>query len=326
MDRRKFVALIGGAIVAPWAWAQAPQKVARIGVLNAGTPEAGVASRAAFVEGMKAYGWVEQRNLMIDERYANSRLEDLPRLAAELLGAKPDVVVCNGPAPALAFKSLGSTLPVVFAAVADPIGIGLAKSLSRPEGNFTGLATLAPEFMLAKQVQLLREIVRGASRIAYLTNPGNPVHIQGRDLRLKVAREQGLEAIEVQAKTREDLESAFAEVARRKADVMYLSGDPLPMEHRKLVADLALRHRLPVMFLFYQHVEAGGLVSYGTDTADFSRRAASYVDKILKGAAPRDLPIEEPTKYMLVINMKTAKALGIKIPQTVLIRADRVIE
>ena len=326
MRRRGFIVWVGGAVVAPWAWAQAPQKVARVGILNAGRPEGGAANRAAFVEGMKALGWVERRNLQIDERYANSRLEDLPRLAAELLGAKPDVVFCNGPAPALALKRAGSPVPVVFAAVADPIGIGLAKSLSRPEGNFTGLATLAPEFMLAKQVELLREIVRRASRIAYLTNPGNLVHVQGRDLRLKVAREQGLEVVEVQAKAREDLEPAFAEAARRKADVMYLSGDPLPVEHRYLVAELALRHRLPVMFLFHQHVEAGGLISFGTDVADLNRRAAGHVDRILKGAAPRDLPIEEPTKYMLVINMKTARALGLTIPQSVLIRASRVIE
>ena len=186
----------------------------------------------------------------------------------------------------------------------------------RPEGNFTGLATLAPEFILAKQVELLRETVPLASRIAFLTNPGNPIHVQGRELRLRVAKNQGLEVVEVEATTREELELAFAEAARKKADFMYLSGDPLPLAHTAFVAELALRYRLPVMFLFHQHVKAGGLMSYGVDLEDLLRRAASYVDKILKGAAPRDLPIEEPTRYMLVINMKTANALGLTVPQS----------
>lgn len=327
MKRREFIVAAATVLAAPRAArAQAPARVARVAYLSAGTKQTLSENLGALLDGLRASGWVEGRNLVLEARYAENRNADLARLAAELARLGLDVIVCTGPAPALAFKQLGTGIPVVFSAVADPIAIGLAKSLGRPEGNFTGLATLAPEFILAKQIELLRETVPRASRIAFLTNPGNPIHVQGRELRLRVAGNQGLKPVEVQARTREELESAFSAAAQKKADVMYLSGDPLPMAHREFVAALALKHRLPVMFLFHQHVEAGGLMSYGTDVVDLQRRAASYVARILKGAARRDLPIEEPTKYMLVINMKTAKTLGLKIPQSVLIRADRVIE
>lgn len=190
----------------------------------------------------------------------------------------------------------------------------------------TGLATLAPERMLSKQVELLREIVPKAARIAFLTNPGNPVHVQGREVRLRVARSQGLEAIEVEATTREGFAPAFDEATRRRADVMYLSGDPLALANREFIAEIALAHRLPAMYLFHQHVDAGGLVSYGVDLTDLYRRAASYVDRILKGAKPAELPIEEPARYVLAINMKTARALGLPIPPSVLLRAEHVVE
>ncbi len=329
MRRREFVAFMGVPLAYPGALrAQSPRRHARVALLNGGRPESVARERAVFLEGLKTLGWVEKENLMLDERSANARTEDLPRLAAELLATKPDIIVCIGPAPAIAMKEAlrGDPIPVVFISVADPIGIGLAKSLGRPEGNFTGLATMDVERLLTKQVELLREIVPRATRIAFLTNPGNPVHIRGREFRLKVAREQGLSVVEVQAKTRDELVAAFSEAALQKASFMYLSGDPLPLEHRTLVAELALKHRLPVMYLFQVHVDAGGLMSYGTDSSDLHRRAANYVDKVLRGASPRDLPIEEPTKYQLVINLKTARALGLTIPQSVLLRADRVIE
>ena len=324
--RRRFLFATAVLVAVPIVRAQQPAKVRRIGYLGGGTSQSGAPNFKALTAGLEVLGWKEGRNLAIEVRYADTRMVDLPRLAAELVLLRPDVIVSVGPAPTLALKNLGTGIPIVFASVADPVGLGLAKSLGRPEGNITGLATLAPEFILAKQVELLRETVPRASRIAFLTNPGNPIHVQGRELRLRVAKGQGLEVVEVEATTRDALELAFAEAARQRADFMYLSGDPLPLAHPKLVAELALRHRLPVMFLFQQHVDAGGLMSYGPDEADVHRRAASYVDKILKGAEPRDLPIEEPTKYMLVVNMKTARALGLTIPQSVLIRAERVIE
>jgi len=325
--RRRCLLFAASALVAaPLARAQQPAKVARIGYLGGGTSQSGAANFKALTAGLDALGWNESRNLAIEARYAGTGVADMPRLAAELVGLRPDVIVSVGPAATLALKHTGTGIPVVFAVVADPVGLGLAKSLGRPEGNFTGLATLAPEFILAKQVELLRETVPRASRIAFLTNPGNPIHVQGRELRLRVAKGQGLEVVEVEATRREELELAFAEVARRKADFMYLSGDPLPLAHTVFVAELALRYRLPVMFLFRQHVEAGGLMSYGVDLEDLLRRSATYVDKILKGAVPRDLPIEEPRRYMLVINKKTANALGLTIPQSVLARADEVIQ
>lgn len=326
MDRRTFLSDLA-ALAAPCAaHAQQPAKMARIGYLSGGTSQLGAANFKALIVGLNALGWNEGRNLAIDVRYADNNAGDVPHLAAELVQLRPDVIVSVGPAPTLAVKQLGTRIPVVFVSVADPLGLGLAKTLGRPEGNITGLATLAPDFILAKQIELLRETVPRASRIAFLTNPKNPLHVQGRELRLRVAKSQGLEVVEVEATTREALELAFAEAARKKAEFMYLSGDPLPLAHPDFVAELALRHRLPVMFLFHQHVEAGGLMSYGVDLVDLFRRAASYVDKILRGAEPKDLPIEEPTRYMLVINMKTARALGLSIPQSVLLRAERVIE
>lgn len=326
MRRRCLLSAMASLVTAPIARAQQPAKVARIGYLSGATSLSGAANYKVLIAGLEALGWKEGRNLAIDLRYAGNKAVELPPLAAELVQLRPDVIVSIGPAPTLAVKQLGTRIPIIFVGVADPVGLGLAKSLGRPEGNVTGLATLAPEFILAKQIELLRETVPRASRIAFLTNPGNPIHVQGRELRLRVAKGQGLEVVEVEATTREALELAFAEAARKKAEFMYLSGDPLPLTHPDLVAELALRHRLPVMFLFHQHVVAGGLMSYGVDLADLYRRAASYVDKILRGAEPRDLPIEEPSRYMLVINMKTARALGLSIPQSVLLRAERVIE
>ena len=231
-----------------------------------------------------------------------------------------------GPAPALALKAFGAQVPTVFVIIADPVRLGLAQSLGRPGGNFTGLATMAPDLFLSKQIELLREIVPKARRIAYLLNPDNPVHVQGRELREKVLAAQKLTLIQLQARTKEGLEAAFVEAAKQKAEMMYVGGDLLPMSNRELVAKLAIKHRLPTMFLFYEHVEAGGLISYGIDRAELVRQSAAYIDKILKGASPRDLPIEEPAKYVLMVNLKTAKALGVTVPQTVLLRADKVIE
>ena len=327
MNRRALLLAVAAVFASHrLANAQAPARLARVGILFAGTEAASAGGLKTTLDGLRALGWRLGENLRVEVRYGGVNAAGLPQAAAELVRLKPDVIVCAGPAPAVALKKLDPQVPVVFMLVADPVGLGLAQSLGRPGGMFTGPATLAPEFMLAKQVELLRETGPRATRIAFLSNPDNPIHVQSRELRLEVAKTQGLTAIELQARTRAELESAFAEAARQKAGFMYLSGDPLALEHRDLVASLALNHRLPVMFLFFQHVEAGGLMSYGIDLVEQNRHATRYVDKILKGAAPRDLPIEEPVKYLLVINMKTAKALGLAIPQAVLLRADRVIE
>jgi putative ABC transport system substrate-binding protein len=329
MKRRAL--LMGGAASAALAatrgLAQQPApKVALVGFLSASSAELHAANRREVSNGFRALGWIEGTNLRIEERYANTRMEDLPRLAEELLRSKPDVIICIGPAAALAVKKAASDVPVVFAGVADPVGLGLANSLGRPGDNFTGFATIVPETFFAKQMELLRETVPQASRVALLTNPGNPIHTAGRDLRVKAARDKAFEVLELQAKTREELEKAFVAASRQRADAMIVSGDPLALAHRQLVAELALNHRLPVMFLFHQHVDAGGLMSYGSDLADLHRRAAGYADRILKGAKPADLPIEQPTKFELVINLKAARAIGLTVPPALLVRADRVIE
>lgn len=326
MNRRRFAVLLAGSFASVLVRAQQSVKSRRVGILTAGTSRSGAVFQTSLLAGLETLGWKEGRDLTIKALHAETIMADLPRLAREMIQFNPDVIVCSGPAPAVAIKGLGIANPVVFVAVADPVALHLVETLGRPGGNFTGLATLAPEFILAKQIELLRETVPHASRIAFLTNPGNPIHVQGRALRLRAAAQQGLTAVEVEARSRDELVTAFAKAAQQKANVMYLSGDPLPMEHTQLVAELALVHHLPVMFLFQQHVDAGGLMSYGTDSKELWRRGAIYVDKVLNGSHPSTLPVEEPTKYQLVINMKTAKALGITIPQTVLLRADRVIE
>ena len=325
MKRRAFLLAVG-ALAAGRARAQAAVKVARVAYLSLGTPEAEIPFRRAVNEGLGALGWIQGRNLLIDERYAETRTEDLPRLVADLLRFKPDVIVCFGPTPAIALKTARVDVPIVFVVVWDPIRIGLAKSLAHPEGNFTGLATGVSNEFFGKQLDLLREIVPRASRLAALTNPGNAMHVTGRDIRLRQAREHGFNVVELQATTREELEKAFPEAAQQKADALYVAGDTLAYAHRQLIAGLALKYRLPTLFLFRAHVEAGGLMSYGTDLLDLYRRAGGYVDKVLKGAKPADLPIEQPTKFELVINLKTAKALGLTIPQPLLLRADEVIQ
>lgn len=282
--------------------------------------------RKVLVDSLLARGWSIGRNLQIEDHYADGRQENLTPLAAKIVRAAPDVIVVNGPAAALEFKKLGTSLPVVFLIVFDPIGLGLGQSLARPGGSFTGLSTAVPETFFTKQLELLREAVPDLKRIALLTNPRNPIHTRFRDRRLNGVSDLGMEAIEVHAAVREEIEPAFREAASRGAEAMYVGGDPLQTSNRTLVAELALRHGLPSMFLFEAHVEAGGLMSYGTNVTDLQRRGADYVDRILRGAKPGDLPIAQPVKFDLVINLRTAKALGLKIPQSLLLRAERLIE
>jgi putative ABC transport system substrate-binding protein len=210
--------------------------------------------------------------------------------------------------------------------VFDPIALGLGQSLAHPGGSFTGLSTAVPDAFFTKQVSLLREIVPQLSRLAMLHNPGNPIHTLFRDRRAKWVADLGIEPIQLHASARDGLEPAFGEAVGKGAGALYVGGDSMLMSNRPLIAELALRHRLPTMFLLKEHVEDGGLMSYGTDLADLHRRGADYVDRILRGAKPADLPIAQPVKFDLVINIKTAKALGLKIPQSLLVRAERVIE
>ena len=279
----------------------------------------------ALLDGLRNRGWIDGQNLIIEYRHAQSQ-DRLPALAAELVALSPDLLIAVGPQTAVALKSATATIPIVFVAVADPVGIGLVQSLSHPGGNITGLATLVPGFA-SKEIEILRDIVPTASKIAVLANPGNPIH------RLTVAEELpqtaqklGVALPIVEATTAEELDIAFASAATQHADAIIVSGDILTFRYATQVTALAAKHRLPAIYLTRYFVTNGGLISYGPDFADLYFRAGGYVDKILKGAKPSDLPVEQPTKFQLVINMKTAKALGLTVPPAVLARADEVIE
>jgi ABC-type uncharacterized transport system substrate-binding protein len=320
--RRRFVACAAAAVAMPSKlFAQSADRPRRVLILVQAATEPREL-RNTVVERLRTLGWFEGRNLLLELRYTRVDGQELPKFATESVRASPDVIMATGSPLTAALKTTGTTIPCVFVAVYNPVGLGLAKSLARPGGAFTGVSNTVPEGFIGKQIELLRDAVPGLKRIALLTDPHNPLDPN----RLKAARDQGLEAIEVHAATLEELEPAFREAAQRKAAGMLAGGLPLTVANRALIAELALRHRLATMFLFAINVEAGGLMSYGAHMGDLQRRGADYVDRILRGAKPADLPIEQPTKFELVVNLKTAKALGITVPPSLLVRADRVIQ
>jgi ABC-type uncharacterized transport system substrate-binding protein len=293
----------------------------RIGVFGFLDPLA----REAWRSGLRKRGWIEGKNLLIEYRYAETP-DRVPTLVAELMALTPDLIVASGPQAAVPLKSATATIPIVFVAVFDPVGLGLVQSLSRPGGNITGLATFVPGDWLAKQLEILRELVPNAARIALLTNPNNPLHrLVLADEVPRVAQHLAVVLPTVEATTVEELDTAFASAAAQRADAMVVFGDYLTIRQGPRVVALAAEHHLPAIYLFRQFAN-GGLVVYGPDIVNLFRRAGGYVDKILKGTKPADLPVEQPTKFELVINMKTAKALGLTVPPALLIRADEVIE
>ena len=275
-------------------------------------------------ESLRDHGWIEGKNLIIDYRYVEGHAERIPALAAELVALKPDLLVGPSPQAAVALKSATASIPIVFVAVADPVGLGLVQSLSRPGGNITGLATFVPGNFTGKGIEILRELVPTASKIAILVNPGNPIHrlIVAEELP-QIARNLGVALPVVEATTAEELDIAFASAAAQHADAINVFGDTLTVNNAPRVTALAAKHRLPASYLFRQFATNGGLISYGPDIADLFRRAGGYVDKILKGTKPSDLPVEQPTKFELVINMKTAKALGLTVPPSLLAARTR---
>jgi putative ABC transport system substrate-binding protein len=277
-------------------------------------------------DSLRDHGWIERKNLIVDYRSAEGRAERVSALATELVALKPDLLVGPSPQVALALKSATATIPIVFVAVYDPVAIGLVQSLSRPGGNMTGLATYAPGDWIAKRIEILRELVPGASKIALLVNPDNPVHRLTLAEELpRTARSFGVALPIVEATTADELDTAFASAVAQHADAMIVFGDNLTNQEAPRVTALAANHHLPAIYLFRQFAN-GGLISYGPDIADLFRRAGGYVDKILKGTKPADLPVEQPTKFEIVINMKTAKGLGLTVPPSLLVRADEVIE
>jgi putative ABC transport system substrate-binding protein len=272
---------------------------------------------------LREKGWIEGKNLLVEYRFDPDRL---PALAAQLVALTPDLLIAVGPQSALALKEATTTIPIVFVAVWDPLMIGLVQSMSHPGGNITGLATAAPGNFFGKQIEILSQLVPGASKIALLVNPSNP--IQRRTLAEDVpatAAKLGVTLPIVEATSAEELDIAFASAAAQHADAINVLGDPLTVFQGARVVALAAKHRLPAMYLFRQFA-IGGLAVYGPDLSGIWRRAGDYVDKILKGAKPADLPVEQPTKFELVINIKTAKTLGLTVPPSVLVGTDDVIE
>ena len=329
MDRRAFIGtLAGGLLAAPRAGeAQQATRVPLIGYL-AGNLAAGPHLPEAFRQGLRDLGYVEGRNLVIEYRDAEGTLERLPALAAELVALKVDVILAASTPQALAAKQATGTLPIVFAAADDAVGSGLVTSLARPGGNVTGLSFLAPE-LVGKRLELLKQAIPGVARVAVLWQPGGLGERTEKD-QLKeadvAARALGVRLQFVEARGPADIDRAFSDMTRARAGALtVLTGAMFFIERRRLV-DLAAQNRLPAVYPWREGVDVGGLMAYGPNIPDLSRRAATYVDKILKGAKPGDLPVEQPTKFELVISLKTAKALGLTIPPSLLQRADQVIE
>ncbi len=329
MERRTFMAMLtGGLLAAPLAAeAQQAAKVPRVGYLANFPPGALPQLHEAFLQGLRDLGYVEGRNLVIEYRDAEGKFERLPALAAELLPLKVDVIVAPTTAAALAVKQATSTLPTVFAVAGDPVGSGLVTSLARPGGNVTGLSLLLPE-LVGKCLELLKQAVPGVSRVAVLWQPGGYPGRTEKDMLKEAevaARALGVRLQVVEARGPDDFDRAFSDMTRAGAGALTVLGSTMLFIERRRLVDLAAKNRLPAVYQGREFVDVGGLMSYGADLADMFRRAATYVDKILKGAKPGDLPVEQPTKFELVINLKTAKALGLTIPQSLLLRADEVI-
>jgi putative ABC transport system substrate-binding protein len=309
------------------AEAQQAAKVPRIGYLGP-TLAANPHMIEAFLQGLRDLGYVEGRNVVIEYRSAEGNLERYRALVAELVALKVDVIFVPGTPAAVAAKQATRTLPIVFAGAADPVADGLVTSLARPGGNVTGLSGFSPE-LVGKRLELLKQAVPGVSRVAVLWQPGAVPELTEKHLLKEAdvaARALGVQLQIVEARGPADLDRAFSDMTRARAGALTVLGTPMFFTERRRLVDLAAKNRLPAVYGTRDSVDVGGLMAYGPNTADLVRRAATYVDKILKGAKPGDLPVEQPTKFELVINLKTAKALGLTIPQSVLGRADEVIQ
>ena len=325
MTRRDFITLLGGAAVAWPLAARAQQgKPAIIGLLGSGTAAAQSEWTAAFVQRLRELGWSEGRNLTIEYRWAEGRSERFAEIAAEFVRLKVDVIVTHNTLPPLAAKQATSVIPIVFAVAADPLGSGFVASLARPGGNVTGLS-LQQTDAGGKRLELLHEVVPELRRLAIMGNVGYRGSVLEMSEVEDTAHTLGLAVIRSEIRRAEDIAAAI-EALKGHADALYVVGDPLTDANRIGINTLSLGARLPAMYIAKEYVETGGLISYGPNYADLFRRSADLVDKILRGAKPADLPVEQPTKFDLAINLTTAKALGLTIPSTLLARADEVIE
>jgi putative tryptophan/tyrosine transport system substrate-binding protein len=324
--RRQFITLLGGAVTA-WpfaAMAQQPLKLPTIGYLGPNTRSLDSQRLVAFLERLRALGWIEGRTIDIDYRWAEGRNERLAEFAAEFVRRNVTVIVTSATPPTVAAKQATSAIPIVFASVGDPVGAGVVESLARPGGNATGLSLQATD-ATGKRFDLLRDAVPGLRRLAIMANSGNAsAALEMREAEA-TAFALGLEAITSEILRGEDIASAF-EVLKGRVEAVYVCNDPLATTNRVRINTLALGMRLPTMFIAREYVEAGGLMSYGANFLDLYRRTAEFVDKILRGTKPADIPVEQPTKFDLIVNLTTAKALGLTMPSSLLARADEVIE
>ncbi|TMK37608.1 MAG: ABC transporter substrate-binding protein [Alphaproteobacteria bacterium] len=324
-NRRKLVIALGaGALIAPLACfaQQQRSKVARIGLLEPGSISAN--RREALIGGLREFGYVEGKNMIIEERRAEGKYERLPALAAELVQMKVDVIVASANAVRAAQQAT-STIPIVMVTTADPVGSGFIASLARPGRNITGLSAIATD-LSSKYLELLRAAVPKLSRVTVLVNPDHSIHPEFLKRIQATEKTNSVTISPVEASTASQIEPAFSAMKQERAGALILLPDPFFLAQARRIAELAAQQRLPTMFWTRDAVESGGLMSYGQNSAEHYYRAATYIDKILMGAKPGELPVEQPTKIELVINLKTAKAIGLAIPQELLLRADKVIE
>jgi putative ABC transport system substrate-binding protein len=322
VNRRVFVTALGAIVLAPFAAeAQQPKKVPRIGVLT-GPVDPGV---EAFRQGLRELGYVERENITIERRSAEGQVDRLPDLAAELVRLKVDVIVGSSNLAIVALQKATQTIPIVMAIVGDPVGAGFVASLARPGGNITGLTVIA-EQLSRKRLELLKEIDPKITRVAVFRNPTTPTHTVLWEETRAAATALGIKVFPFDIRSRDDIDGLFGTMAREHAEGLLVLPDPVSFTNRKQIVDLAAKTKLLAMYPWNEFAEAGGLMVYSPNRDNLWRRSATYVDKILKGAKPGDLPIEQPTKFDLVINLKTAKALGLTIPPSLLLRADQVIE
>ena len=327
MQRREFITLLSG-IVAAWplaARAQQPAKIPRIGFLGNSTATMEANLIGPLRDGLRELGYEEGRNVIIEFRWADGKYDQFPALVAELLAAKVDVIITAGTPATLAIKKATSMVPLVFIAVGDPVGTGVVPNLGRPGGNITGLSSIAPD-LEGKRLELLREVVPKLSHVAFFLNPANAFHTASMRQARVAAQSLGIKLQPMEVNKSEQLDGAFASIVKEKPDALLILADRVFLHNRKRMMEFAIQQRLPSVNAYRELVEAGGLISYGPSYEDMHRRAAVYVDKILKGTKPADLPIEQPTKFTLLINLKTAKTLGLTVPPTLVARADELIE
>jgi putative ABC transport system substrate-binding protein len=326
MKRRDFVKALAGSAAA-WplvARAQQSTKVPALGFFVSGAQASHGPWWAALAQRLRELGWIEDRTIAIEYRFADGRSERYPEIAAEFVRLKVDIIVAMGAGPISAAKQATSAIPIVFPATGDPVGTGLVASLARPGGNATGLS-LQQSDLGAKRIEMLREIIFGLRRLGIIANMSNPVNVLEMGELQSTARTLGLEVITFDVRRAEDIAPAF-DAFKDRAEALYVIADPLLNTNRVRINTLALAARLPTMFSFRENVEAGGLMSYGPNWLDLFRRAGDFVDRILRGAKPADIPVEQPTKFDLVINLTTAKVLGLTVSPSLLARADEVIE